>query len=72
MEGVGKNWFANTYFYTKLMEDGTYNYKNVRRWTKKINIFECDRMFIPINVSGLGVRGWGEGVRGSTTSSATV
>jgi hypothetical protein len=49
-EGIGKNWFANTYFYTKLREDGQYNYKNVRRWTKKIDIFECDKMIIPINV----------------------
>lgn len=48
-EGIGKNWFANTYFYTKLREDGQYNYKNVRRWTKKIDIFECDKMIIPIN-----------------------
>jgi hypothetical protein len=27
MEGISKNWFANTYFYTKLMEDGVYSYK---------------------------------------------
>lgn len=49
-EGIGKNWFANTYFYSKLMDRGTYNYGNVKRWTKNINIFECDRMIIPINV----------------------
>jgi hypothetical protein len=42
--------FANTYFYTKLTEDGEYNYKNVKRWTAKIDIFECDKMIIPINV----------------------
>jgi Ulp1 family protease len=23
----------------------------IRRWTKKIKIFECDKMIIPINVS---------------------
>lgn len=49
-EGIGKHWFANTYFYTKLREDGKYTYKNVKRWTKKIDIFECDKMIIPINV----------------------
>ena len=49
MDGVGKNWFANTYFYSKLVDNGTYTYKNVKRWTKKINIFECDKMIIPIN-----------------------
>ncbi|EKX53713.1 hypothetical protein GUITHDRAFT_132787 [Guillardia theta CCMP2712] len=44
-------WFANTYFYTKLLdeENKVYSYKNVRRWTKKINVFDCDKMIIPIN-----------------------
>ena len=50
IEGVGKNWFANTYFYSKLTEDGLYTYRNVQRWTKEINIFDCDKMIIPINV----------------------
>lgn len=44
--------FASTYFYSKLMEGETeYNYKNVKRWTKDVDIFECDKIIIPINVS---------------------
>jgi len=30
-----------------------YKYKNVRRWTKNMNIFEIDRIFIPINVNNM-------------------
>lgn len=50
IKGVGKNWFASTYFYSKLTAEGTYNYENVKRWTSKIDIFDCDKIIIPINV----------------------
>ena len=49
IEGVGKNWFACTYFYTKLTENGMYN-ENIKRWFRKIDIFNFDKMIIPINV----------------------
>ena len=28
-----------------------YDYNDVRRWTKNIDIFEYDKIFIPINIS---------------------
>lgn len=54
-------WITNTYFYSKLTECGhsysavrgatgeAYTYHNVRRWTKKKNVFALDKMIIPIN-----------------------
>ena len=36
----------------KLRENGVYEYKNVRRWTKDIDIFSCNQIFIPINING--------------------
>lgn len=54
--GVGKNWFADTYFYLKLTDQGTFTYHNVQRFTRKMyktpgssGIFEYDKMIIPIN-----------------------
>ena len=42
----------STYFYTKLTEGG-FNYENVRRWTKKTNLFrDFNFVFVPINKSG--------------------
>ena len=49
MRGVGKNWFASTYFYSKLVGSGTYTFQEVKRWTQHVNVFECDKMIIPIN-----------------------
>eukprot|EP01083_Nonionella_stella_P090835 253826_1 len=53
--------FFNTFFFTKLSGDvnGVYNYKKVRRWTSKLklkplgvnDIFELDRVFVPIHVN---------------------
>ena len=46
-------WFTNTFFISKLSEGG-YNYRNVRRWTKraKVDIFSLRLMLIPMNVGG--------------------
>ncbi|XP_952852.1 uncharacterized protein TA07090 [Theileria annulata] len=44
----------NTFFYERLsVGEMSYDYMSVKRWTrrKKINIFEKDLLFIPINVS---------------------
>ncbi|XP_028129376.2 sentrin-specific protease 1 [Diabrotica virgifera virgifera] len=38
----------NTFFYTKLLKDGA---ESLRRWTKKIDIFACDIICIPIHLS---------------------
>ena len=42
--------FFNTFFYSKLSENG-FNFRNVERWTKraKVDIFSLDFVFIPIN-----------------------
>ena len=41
-------YFASTYFFTKMTEDG-YSYQATKRWTKKIDIFALDKMIIPMN-----------------------
>jgi Ulp1 family protease len=45
-----KCWFTNTYFFTELTKDGVYNYSNVRRWTSRMDMFQLDKMIIPINI----------------------
>ena len=43
--------FMNTFFFAKLFGDSkTYNYDAVRRWTKKVDVFTCEKIFIPINI----------------------
>jgi sentrin-specific protease 1 len=44
--------FWNTFFMSKLYLDNknTYCFDNVRRWTKKIDIFMMDKLFVPINI----------------------
>jgi Ulp1 family protease len=53
-ERVPKCVFLNSFFYTKLSEKG-YNYDGVRRWTKrkKIDIFEQDVVFFPVNLQNV-------------------
>jgi Ulp1 family protease len=38
-----RSWFFKSFFFTKLLNEGGYNYKNVKRWSKKVpgkDIFE--------------------------------
>jgi Ulp1 family protease len=42
--------FLATFFIAKLLEGGRYNYPLVRRWTKYSNIFDLDKIFVPINI----------------------
>lgn len=44
--------YYNSFFMNKLMDsgDGTYNYNNVKRWSKKFNIFRKLKVFCPINL----------------------
>lgn len=44
--------FFNSFFVTKLLEttNGQYYYPNVKRWTKKINILEKEKLYFPINI----------------------
>ncbi|KAL4105928.1 hypothetical protein PRIC1_003983 [Phytophthora ramorum] len=44
--------FFNSFFYTKVSENG-YNFINVRRWTRKIDLFALDKIFIPVNVGNM-------------------
>jgi len=48
-----KQYFMPWYFMSKLMgisESGSdYNFANVKRWTKKINVFKYDDLFFPVN-----------------------
>ncbi|CAG8583433.1 6552_t:CDS:2 [Funneliformis mosseae] len=39
-----------SFFYTKLTETGRYDYSSVIRWTKRIEIFKKELIFIPINL----------------------
>eukprot|EP00903_Cladosiphon_okamuranus_P011577 g10891.t1 len=45
--------FFNSFFLTKLRgyDSCGYNYRGVRRWTRKVKIFEMDKVFVPVNVS---------------------
>ena len=40
----------NTFFMIKLYENEKYTFKNVARWTKKVDIFRQKKVFIPINL----------------------
>lgn len=43
--------YFNSFFMSKLLENGQYNYAFVRRWSKKVDVFAMERVFIPINLN---------------------
>nr|XP_024365449.1 ubiquitin-like-specific protease 2 isoform X2 [Physcomitrium patens] len=46
--------FFNSFFFSKLAEDGIGGpaaFERVKKWTRKVNIFEKDFIFIPVNQS---------------------
>lgn len=51
--------FFKSFFMTKLLDEGatnSYRYANVKRWSKRVpgkDIFNLEKIFFPINVSGL-------------------
>ncbi|OQS00336.1 SUMO protease [Thraustotheca clavata] len=47
--GIQKSHFFNSFFFSKVSEGG-YNFINVRRWTRKIDLFAMDKIFIPVNI----------------------
>lgn len=50
--GRHDNLFMSTFFYAKLMDYGKgFNYANVKRWYRGIDIFSRRRIFIPINMA---------------------
>jgi sentrin-specific protease 1 len=49
--GRRRSHFFNTFFVERLLKtDNEYTYNNVKRWSKKIDIFELDKIFFPINI----------------------
>lgn len=43
--------YFSSFFLTKLLERDTYNYSNVKRWTKKFDVLSKDKIFCPVNIS---------------------
>ncbi|CAM9747425.1 unnamed protein product [Ectocarpus sp. 13 AM-2016] len=44
--------FFTSFFLTKLKGmDCKYNYNGVKRWTRRVKVFEMDKIFVPVNVS---------------------
>ena len=41
---------SSSFFHSKLCENG-YTYANVRRWSKKFDVFSKDKIFVPVNIS---------------------
>ena len=42
----------NSFFLLMLVDaKKTYIYENVREWTKKFDVFACDKLFFPCNIS---------------------
>jgi hypothetical protein len=39
--------FFNTFFYAKLTERNAYDYSRVRRWTRRVDLFQCDKVTSP-------------------------
>eukprot|EP00938_MAST-03A_sp_MAST-3A-sp1_P006484 g6484.t1 len=44
----------NSFLYSMLMQNDVYDYKRVRRWTKrrKIDVFKFEKLLVPINLPG--------------------
>jgi hypothetical protein len=42
--------YHSTLFYAKLMQRNTYAYANVKRWTRKIDLFASDKVVVPIHL----------------------
>jgi Ulp1 family protease len=45
--------FFNSFFIKRLLDDegGKYSYGNVKRWTKKFDVFASNKLFFPVNIS---------------------
>jgi len=44
------SYFFNSFFISKLLENGTYNYANVKRWSNKFDAFTMGKIFMPVNI----------------------
>jgi Ulp1 family protease len=45
-----KCYYFNTFFYQKLTQNNSFNYQNVKRWTKNIDLFSFDKILIPVHL----------------------
>ena len=55
-DGKKRSHFFKSFFITKLLDENGYTYKNVKRWSKKVpgkDIFNLDKIIIPVNISGM-------------------
>jgi hypothetical protein len=43
-----RTWVATSFFYTRMCTGG-FDYAGVKRWTKLVDVFACDRVLFPIN-----------------------
>ena len=44
-------WFFNSFFVERLLiTDGEYKYDNIKRWSKRFDVFAMDKVFFPINI----------------------
>ena len=41
----------SSFFFTLLFKSGQYRFKDVQRWTRKIDIFTLEKIFIPVNIT---------------------
>ena len=48
---VRSSHFFSSFFMVKLLQNGKYTYPNVKRWSKKFDVFAKDKIFIPVNIS---------------------
>ena len=45
------SWFFNSFFIDKLLiADKKYTYANVKRWSKKFDVFAMEKIFMPVNL----------------------
>ena len=46
-----KSHYFSTYFMTRLLCRNKYDYNQVKRWSKKFDIFSLEKIFFPININ---------------------
>ena len=45
--------FLNSHFYTRLVENGTYNPNIIRTWHRKVDWFDREYIFCPVNIGNV-------------------
>lgn len=45
--------YFNSFFIDRLLDHGLYTYSNVQRWSKKLNVFNLEKIYMPINILNL-------------------